>query len=58
MYGGGFKFFFGQGMGKKISSKGLSMIFKIDFDHTFDCLEIMRTIREFVLGVQNIGVSS
>ena len=54
----GLNFFFGQGKGKKSRQKGLSMIFKIDFDHTFDCLEIMRTIREFVLGVQNIGVSS
>jgi len=32
------------------------LIFK--FHHTFDCFEIMLTMRELVRGVQNIGVSS
>ena len=41
---------------KKGNNFDFFLIFK--FHHTFDCFEIMLTMRELVRGVQNIGVSS
>ena len=46
---------------KKVKKKGIiSIIFFLifKFHHTFDCFEIMLTMREFVRGAQNMGVSS
>jgi len=57
----GFKWTFLVSISKKVKIKGIIsgfffLIFKSH--HTFDCFEIMLTMRELVRGVQNIGVSS
>jgi len=46
---------------KKVKKKGnnFDIFFLIlKFHHTFDCFEIMLTMRELVRGAQNMGVSS
>ena len=49
---------FGQYL-KEGQKKGIiSIFFSFSNHHTFDCFEIMLTMRELVRGVQNMGVSS